>query len=122
MTVLIYSSSPEKAILGTMRVRRLVRSNIPEIWRDYSQRIGISQAELTEYLDGARECSVLELDTPDVWSHSVELDELRRQLHIEPAQSFRYLNGKQLVRLRDLANKDANGPSVAEDALVSALM
>jgi len=107
MTVIIYASSPEKAILGTMRARRLIRSNTEKIWRDYSDVIGIENSELTEYLEGASECSVLELDAPEQWSRSVGLAELRRLLHIEPAQSFRYLSEKQLVHLRDVS---ANGP------------
>jgi len=105
MTVVIYSTSPEKAVLGTMRARRLVRSNSQDIWRDYSGVIGIQQAELDEYLEGARECSVLELDTPTRWPRPVALAELRHILHLEPAQSFRYLTGNQLTRLHALTTK-----------------
>lgn len=106
MTVVIYASSPEKAVLGTMRARRLVRSNTEKIWRDYSDVIGLENSELIEYLEGASECSVLELDAPERWSRSIALAELRRVLHIEPAQSFRYLSEKQLFRLR---NESASG-------------
>ncbi|GAA5207555.1 ASCH domain-containing protein [Microbacterium kyungheense] len=113
MTVIIYASSPEKAVLGTMRARRLIRSNTEKIWRDYSDVIGIENSELTEYLEGASECSVLELDAPERWSRSVGLAELRHLLHVEPAQSFRYLSEKQLAHLRDVS---ANGP---DQSLVS---
>lgn len=102
-TVVIYSSSPEKAALGTMRVRSFIRSTAADIWNDYSTVIGIDEAELTDYLDGATECSVIELDDPQIWANPVPLDELRRVLHLEPAQSFRYLNGRQFARLVDLA-------------------
>jgi predicted transcriptional regulator len=109
MTVIIYASSPEKSILGTMRVRRLVRITAEEIWRDYSGVIGIGQAELTEYLEGASESSVLELDTPNLWSRPVSLDDLRRHLAVEPAQSFRYLTDKQLACLEELARTPPPG-------------
>lgn len=109
MAVIIYSSSPEKSILGTMRVRRLVRTTAEEIWRDYSNVIGIGQAELTEYLKGASESSVLELDTPNLWSRPVTLNDLRRHLAVEPAQSFRYLTEKQLTRLEELATTPSPG-------------
>lgn len=102
MTVVIYSSSPEKAILGTMRARRLIRSNAEDIWRNYGGVIGLEQSELTDYLHGARDCSVLELDTPALWQRPVDLHELRRVLGVEPAQSFRYLTGRQLARLEQL--------------------
>lgn len=117
MTVLIYSSSPEKAILGTMRARRVVRSNADDIWRDYAKVIGIERTELLDYLEGASKCSVLELDSPDLWSRPVQLTELRGALNIEPPQSFRYLTGRQLARLVSLdktreGDKPENRPEV----------
>ena len=104
MTVIIYSTSPEKAILGTMRARKVVRSSPEAIWRDYSEVIGIEQAELNDYLDGANDCSVLELDTPNLWSRPVALDDLRHLLNVEPPQSFRYLTIRQLTRLENLTD------------------
>ena len=101
-TVAIYSSSPEKAIIGTMRVRRLVRSNAEDIWRHYADTIDIGQAELADYLDGASECCVLEVDSAQLWTHAVGLLALRQALHIEPPQSFRYLSTRQLSRLKAL--------------------
>ena len=120
-TVIIYSSSPDKAVLGTMRTRRLVRSNTEEIWREYSDAIGIGHAELKDYLEGATDCSVLELDTPTVWSRPVGLVELRRQLGIEPAQSFRYLTARQLSRLQGLAAERTDTASIDLPTPVSAL-
>lgn len=101
-TVVIYSSSPDKAVLGTMRAQGLVRGSEASIWRDYSAVIGIDRSELSDYLRGATECSVLELDTPIIWEHPVGLDELRRTLRVEPAQSFRYLSSRQLAKLESL--------------------
>ncbi len=102
MTVVIYSSSPEKAVLGTMVAEELIRSTAADIWRDFSGAIGIQKSELTEYLEGATECSVLKLSEPKAWANPVPLDELRRTLHIEPAQSFRYLNNRQVAKLAAL--------------------
>lgn len=102
-TVVIYSSSPEKAVLGSMRVRALVRSTATGIWRDYEKAIAIDQSELSDYLDGARECSVIELDNPTIWPQPVSLDVMRRALRIEPSQSFRYLTSRQLAKLETLA-------------------
>lgn len=104
-----------------MRARRLVRSDSEEIWRQYSHAIGIGHAELTDYLDGATNCSVLELDTPNLWSRPVGLTELRRHLGVEPAQSFRYLNLKQLSSLQGLAGEDADSASVDLRVTVPAL-
>ncbi|KSU56006.1 hypothetical protein AS029_02630 [Microbacterium enclense] len=108
-------------MLGTMRARQLVRSNARDIWRDYADVIGIEHWELTEYLSGASECSVLELDAPDRWREPVRLPELRRLLNVEPAQSFRYLNGRQLTRLRALSMNNPEVPSMTRSIPVPAL-
>ena len=102
MTVVIYSSSPDKAVLGTMRAEALIRSTATGIWRDYSGEIGIEKSELTEYLDGAAECSVLKLASPQPWPRPIPLGELRRLLQVEPAQSFRYLTQRQVSRREKL--------------------
>lgn len=102
MTVVVYSSSPEKAVIGTMQAEALIRSTAAAIWRDYSEAIALEESELTDYLDGASECSVLELSQPQLWPNPVPLDDLRRVLHLEPAQSFRYLNHRQLAKLTAL--------------------
>lgn len=121
MTVIIYSTSPEKAILGTMRAKQLVRSNADDIWRDYADVIAIGRSELTEYLDGASECSVLELDRPNVWSRPVQLAELRSVLDLEPPQSFRYLTSRQLTTLHSLTrSRAAEDPYAAEPVLALA--
>ncbi len=104
-----------------MRTRRLVRINTEEIWREYSHAIGIGRAELADYLDGATNSSVLELDNPNLWSRPVGLAELRRQLGVEPAQSFRYLNAKQLSRLQGLARRNADSAPMDLHASVPAL-
>lgn len=106
-TVAIYSSSPEKAVLGTMKVRALVRSTAAGIWRDYEDAIAIDRAELSDYLEGASECCVIELDTPKLWPQPVSLDLMRRVLRVEPAQSFRYLTSRQLAKLEALVMKQA---------------
>lgn len=111
MTVVIYSSSPEKAAIGTMRVRSFARSNASAIWRDHSTRIGIDESELTDYLNGASGPSVLELDEPKPWVCPVPLEELRRGLQLEPAQSFRYLNSHQLEELEQMASDFHRGSS-----------
>lgn len=116
MTVVIYSSSPEKAVLGTMTVQKLVRSTAAGIWGDYSDAIGIGKPELTDYLEGASECSVLELKEPQRWANTVSLEALREFMHLEPAQSFRYLNARQLSRLIELGTTPPDSGHYARPA------
>ncbi len=110
-TVVIYSSTPDKAVLGTMRSAGLVRSTPAQIWRDYSTVMELTRAQLTDYLKGASECSVLKLERPLLWERPVPLIRLRQILSLEPAQSFRYLSHRQLDLLTDLGSAQRLPPA-----------
>lgn len=113
-TVVIYSSTPDKAVLGTMRSAGLDRSTPAQIWRDYSTVMDLTRTQLTEYLHGASECSVLKLDRPHPWDRPVPLTHLRQILQLEPAQSFRYLSHRQLVLLTELGTTQHPHPALTE--------
>ena len=101
--IVIYSSSPEKAMLGTLRIQRFTRTTADEFWRLHSASAGIDRAELSSYLDGTSHCSALEVENPQPWARPVTLEELRLELNLEPAQSFRYLDSCQYAHLLRLA-------------------
>lgn len=101
--VVIYSSSPEKAVLGTLKVRRFSRTTADEFWRLHSASVGIDRAELISYLNGTSQCSALEVENPLPWARPVTLAELRLKLNLDPAQSFRYLDSYQYTHLLRLA-------------------
>lgn len=102
-TVVIYSSSPEKAVLGTMRVGRVSQIPASDIWIQHSDSIGIDKAELDAYLEGASVTSTIELLDPQTWPRPVSLEQLRGLVGVEPAQSYRYLDPRQLSALLALA-------------------
>lgn len=114
-TVLLYSSSPERALLGTMRVRALVRIEAEDIWRTYKDEISIQWDELSAYLSGASMSSVLELESPVTWRHAVPLDSMRRVLGLEPPQSFRYLTARQLSKVEAAGSRPSDVVSVGAD-------
>lgn len=104
-TVVIYASSPEKAVLGTMRVERVAQIPASDLWARHSGSIGIGEAELDAYLEGASVSSTIQLVEPQTWSRSVPLDQMRESLGLEPSQSFRYLDPAQLSALLALAGE-----------------
>ena len=116
-TVVIYSSTPDKAVLGTMTSAGVARSTPTQIWRDYSTVMELTRAQLTDYLHGATECSVLKLDQPLLWDLPVPLTHLRQILHLEPAQSFRYLSHRQLDLLTALGTTHTPHSALPDTAL-----
>lgn len=98
--VVLYSSSPERAILGTVRLKRTKRVQSSLVWELYARKIDIGEQALNQYLQGAVESTILEVHEPDTWDSPVPLSELRELLGVEPPQSFRYLASEQLELIR----------------------
>lgn len=100
--IVLYSSSPERAVVGTVRLRRLVRIAPDKVWDTYSDEIEIDRGSLDEYLTGAASSAVLEVDSPKAWQQPISLAMLRAHAQLEPPQSFRYLAESQLAAIHSM--------------------
>lgn len=101
-TVVIYSTSPERAIIGTVLVKRSTKVDPSDVWKLHSKDIRIERDDLIDYLDGASESTLLEVESPLRWDKSVPLDLFRSAIGVEPPQSFRYLQPAQVALVEDL--------------------
>lgn len=96
-TVVLYSSSPERAVLGTVRLKQTSTVPSDRVWEMHSDAIDIAEDALGEYLDGADDSTLLEVEDPQTWARPVSLAALRTLLGLEPPQSFRYLDADQVA-------------------------
>lgn len=106
-TVVLYSSSPERAIVGTVRLKHTSRMVPERVWEFHADAIDIAEEALGQYLEGAEESTLLEVADPQTWQRPVTLKALRALLGVEPPQSFRYLNPEQV----DVITKSGSGPT-----------
>jgi predicted transcriptional regulator len=103
MLVVLYSSTPVKAIVGTARVRH-VESLTPDVlWRRVATSCSVSRREFDDYFCDATLAHGLHLSDPRRLALPVPLDLLRSRLGAQPPQSFRYLTGKQADALLETA-------------------
>lgn len=109
-TVYLYSSTPDRAILGTLRLGAIDRPNADDVWRLYRHEIEIDKSALSSYLADRDSAAILRMSDPRLWEHSVSLDSLRRSLGIHPPQSFRYLNQEQVLALEQLRGHRRESP------------
>ena len=94
-TVLIYSTSPEMALLGSAQVAGILHGAPRDVWAKVEKDAGVSRAEYDEYFSGAttaigiRLCAVQRLAAP------IPLQELReRWPWLRPPQSYRYVDAR----------------------------
>ena len=93
--LLIYSTSPVMAVIGTAVLDR-VEVDAPErLWTRVSNSAGIGRNDYKAYFEGAKEAVALHLRAPRPLATPISLAQLRTVVGVEPSQSFRYLDVSQ---------------------------
>lgn len=101
-TLYLYSSTPDRAILGTVQLERIDRPSADRVWHLYRHEIEIDEAALGAYLSRIDSAAILRVSHSVRWAHPVSLYDLRLNLGIEPPQSFRYLSDEHIVALESM--------------------
>ena len=90
--VLIYSTSPEKKIVGYFKSKKIIKNTPENIWYDLSDKLGVSKKDFFDYFENKDECFALKIDDLKVFKSPIETDELN---DFRAPQSFKYLNEKE---------------------------
>ncbi len=94
--VLLYASSPMRALVGTSVVEDVQVAARDDIWRRVGAHSGISRGEYDHYFDGASTAVAIQLEQVRRLAKPISLSELRQgRGWFRPPQSFRYLSAQQ---------------------------
>lgn len=104
--IYVYSSTPKKQVVGTLRISAVHRVPRTRAWSLFRRVIGISRPYLDSYLDGVELASIIEVNEPVRWSNPVPLQTLRTSVELEPPQSYRYLSQKHIQQIETLRAED----------------
>lgn len=97
--VILYSSTPVKAIVGIAYLSEIARLDPPELWDRHGSRSGVTSGEFDSYFDGTDIAYGLFLGHARTATRPVPLTTLRA-LGITPPQSWRYLDAATTKDLR----------------------
>jgi len=100
-TLYLYSSTPDRAVLGTIRLGSIDRPSAEDVWNLYKNEIQIDEGDLATYLSQAASAAILLVTDPNPWEYPVPLESLRKNVAVEPPQSFRYLNREHILALEE---------------------
>lgn len=93
--VLIYSSSPEMALLGSARVEEILSDAPNNLWDRVKDHGGVSRKEYDDYFSGATAAIGIRLGDVQPLSRPIPLRELReRWPWLRPPQSYRYVDAR----------------------------
>lgn len=88
--VLIYSSSPEKALIGECRINKVVKAKTDELWKMTCRDAMISWDKFNQYFEGREEGYGIYVHSPKLYERPISLNRLREMYDFVPPQSFVY--------------------------------
>ena len=99
--LLIYSSSPEQALVGTARIEQVQRMTPEGVWRKFKDKVCITRDLFDAYFAGTNEGFGLLLSHPLYFDAPIPISELKERFSFSPPQSYRYLRGSLIGLLND---------------------
>lgn len=88
--VLIYETSPVRAITGVAEIADVFAGSPNRIWREFSKQACIARRDFDSYFAGTEKGVAIKLRGARRLSRSLALKELRERFSFEPPQSFLY--------------------------------
>lgn len=117
--VVLYSSTPVKAVVGSATLGWVEASSPARLWSRVGGLTGVTKAEYDHYFHGASCAYGLFLVEPVALDAPIPLSQLRSEFRLEPAQSFRYLTP---VQVQEMTHQDARGVAASPDAANRSVM
>lgn len=105
--VVVYVTSPEKALVGSFEVEDIIVKDLPEelnnLWKQVEEQAGIERQQFYRYYQGASVGVGIFLKNIKKFPKPLELESLRKQLpNIRPPQSYRYLTPVEVRRVEKI--------------------
>ena len=90
--VLVYASSPVKALIGAFAVGGIISEDVAGMWKRHSSKLGVSLAEYAAYFEGVDFAYGLRV-AAQVSFTPVSLESLRQSVGFRPPQSYMFWHG-----------------------------
>jgi predicted transcriptional regulator len=102
--IILYASSPLRAVVGTACLAGVHNSDHATAWRRHRGALGLARWEFDTYLEGTTQVYLLHLQSVSSLDKPMPLRHLREDGPFRPPQSFRYVAETDPSRLRDLVD------------------
>lgn len=97
----IYSTSPERAMVGFAEITGVRKLDIEEIWNRYASVAFIERTDFDAYFEGLDQGFALEFSNVRPFETPLSLTDLRERFGFEPPQSFLYAKQDLRRALKD---------------------
>lgn len=97
--VIVYSTSPEKAVIGICKIKAIIKSSPQNIWNNYKSDLGIGRKRYYEYYKGCLTAVAIVLE--DIYKLKNTIPLQQYQYHFPsftPPQTYKYVPRQALVK------------------------
>ena len=96
--ILVYNTVPDKAVVGICRVNEIIQSTPNDIWKKYSNDLGIDEKRYFDYYLGREKAIGLKIDSFRKFKRKISLETIREFIpSFSPPQTFKYYNREVLM-------------------------
>jgi len=97
--VIIYASSPIKAVVGFGIIKRIIESSPKEMWEKYSNMTGIDKSRFDSYYADRQKAIGIEIESIKSVT-AIHLDQLRSvDANFHPPQVYRYVSNHEICKI-----------------------
>jgi predicted transcriptional regulator len=100
--IILYSSTPVMAVVGTARIAAVHTLQPGSAWRRFGRRLQLQRDEFDNYLTGCLAACVVELEHVQRLDSPLPLGQLHQLTRFRPPQSYRYLTPGDPQPLQEL--------------------
>lgn len=100
--VILYSSTPTRAVVGWAHLSGVREGTPIEIWEEYGSAAAIDGPDYDAYFAGTHQAIALELNSVVAAVHPIPLDVIR-SIGIQPPQSWRYVPADITTQIQESA-------------------
>lgn len=96
-TLIIYATTPVKAIVAYAKISKIANEPLSEFWSEYGEITGISFDEFKDYYQNQSHAVGIEFSNLKVLRNRINLSQLRKTFgKFNPPQTFKYIGNKML--------------------------
>lgn len=100
-TAYVYSTAPEMAVVGALKIESVERLKLAALWKKHGRAASIKKTDFEVYFSGLTEGFALTLSAPRRFARPLTLPELKERFGFKAPQSFLYAKPELQQALRD---------------------
>lgn len=113
--VVIYATSPTRAVVGTAQLSAIHSASPTAIWEEFGLSVGLTRSEYRSYFAGVRRAVAICLGDLRRLPTAIPLAELQlRWADFRPPQSWRYLDHQEMTGVIQSAPRSNRSPGPIE--------